>query len=51
MEALEYVKNILEISVLAIPFELEKAGVAQNLDKKQIQKKIEEIEIKEKLAF
>ncbi len=51
VEALEYVKNILEISVMWVEFELEKAGVAHKLTDKKVQKRVSEIEKREKLAF
>jgi len=51
IESLEYVKNILEISVLANPFEMEKAWCKHRLTKAKIQKIIKDIEKKEKLAF
>lgn len=51
VEALEYVKNILEISILWLPFELEKAGLNHNLSPAKITKRISEIEKKEKTAF
>jgi len=51
IEALEYVKNILEISVMWVEFELEKAGIAHRLTDRKIQKKVSEIEKREQLAF
>lgn len=50
-EALEYVKNILEISVLATSFEMEKAWYTTWLTKAQTKKIIKNIEKKEKRAF
>ena len=51
VEALEYVKNILEISVLWIEFEMQKAWIQNKLTPIKIRKKISQIEKKEKLAF
>ncbi len=50
-ESLEYVKNILEISVLATSFEMEKAGYTTWLSQSQTMKIISQIESKESLAF
>ncbi len=51
IDALEYVKNILEISLLWVVFELEKAGKHHNLTKRQIEKRIKDIEAKEAQVF
>lgn len=51
IEALEYVKNILEISVEWVEFEMQKAGVFHKLSPVKIRKKIAQIEKREKLAF
>jgi len=51
IEALEYVKNILEISVLATSFEMEKAWYITSLSKTKSKKIISEIEKKEKIVF
>jgi len=51
VEALEYVKNILEISVLATSFEMEKAWYTTWLTKSATKKIIWQIEKKEKIAF
>lgn len=51
IEALEYVKNVLEISQLGIEFELEKAWIPHKLTPVKIRKKIAAIEKREKLAF
>lgn len=51
IDSLEYVKNILEISVLWADFEMEKAGYIHRLTSTKIRKKISEIEKREKLAF
>jgi len=51
IEALEYVKNILEISVLATSFEMEKAGYVNSITQARRKKITSDIEKKEKLAF
>lgn len=51
IDSLEYVKNILEITILSIDFELNKAHIPHNFTENQIEKRIEEIVRKEKLAF
>ncbi len=50
-ESLEYVKNILEISVLALPFEIEKSWADCSLTQTKKQALIQQIEKKEKKAF
>lgn len=50
-ESLEYVKNILEISVLWTSFEMEKAWFTTGLTELQTKNIIKEIEEKEKEAF
>lgn len=51
IDALEYVKNILKISVESIDFEMQKAGYDNTLTPAKIQKKINNIERYEKIAF
>lgn len=51
IDALEYVKNILEISLLWTSFEMEKAGYTLWLSKSKILNTIKEIEKKEKNVF
>jgi hypothetical protein len=51
IDALEYVKNILDISVLSAEFEMQKAGEDINLSPAQVKKKVLAIEKKEKIAF
>jgi hypothetical protein len=50
-DALEYVKKILEISVLATEFELQKAGLRHHLSPAKIKSKIKEIEKREREVF
>ncbi len=50
-DALVYVQHVLELSLLWLPFELEKAGVPLKLKKNQIPKRIREIEEKEEILF
>ncbi len=51
VDALEYVKTILEISLEWLDFELRKAWIDPKLSKEKIHKKIEQIEFRESLAF
>jgi len=51
MDALDYVKTILEISVLATEFEMKKADDSTKITPAKIRKKISAIEKKEKLVF
>lgn len=51
VDALEYVKNILEISLLGLDFEMQKAGYPYWLTPVNTRKRISNIEKKEKLAF
>lgn len=51
VESLEYIENILQITLLGLDFELEKAGVKHKLTKAQVQKRIRNIEHREKVAF
>lgn len=51
VESLEYIKNILEISVLATSFEMQKAWLMHGMTKAKTQKNIRDIERKEKTAF
>lgn len=51
IDALEYIKNILEISVLWADFELEKAGVNLRITDAKKRKIIKKIEKKEEIAF
>jgi len=50
-DSLEYVKNILEISVAWVEFEMQKAWEEMKMTKLVLKKKLWEIEKKEKLAF
>ena len=50
-DALEYVKNILEISVLWVEFEVQKSGYSYNLTAAKIKKQISKIEKREQEAF
>lgn len=50
-EALKYVKNILEISVLWVEFEVQKAWVPHNLSPSKVKKKISLLEKHEREAF
>ncbi|NDK09697.1 DUF1704 domain-containing protein [Candidatus Gracilibacteria bacterium] len=51
IDSLLYVKNILEISLISINFELNKAGAQINMPDSEVDLKIEKIIKKEKLAF
>jgi len=51
IDALEYVKNILEMSSFALEFELEKAGEPHKLSPAKIRKKISGIEKREREVF
>ena len=50
-EALKYVKNILEISVLGVEFEVQKAWVPHNLSPSKVKKRISLLEKHEREAF
>lgn len=50
-DALEYVKNILEISVLSVEFEAQKAWSLHGLSPAKIKKRISDIEKRERIAF
>lgn len=51
VESLEYIKNILETSVLATGIEMQKGGLMHGMTKAKIQKNIRDIERKEQIAF
>ena len=51
IEALEYIKIILEISTEGVEFEMEKAGYFQKITKKKVKSKIKKIEKLEKEVF
>lgn len=51
VDALEYVKTILEISVLAVDFEMEKSWIPHGLTTTKLKKRIQEIENREKHVF
>ncbi len=51
IEALEYIKTILELSIEGVEFEMEKAGYFQKMTKTKVNSKIKKIEKLEQEAF